>query len=133
MTLTVTHVLKSEDKDSGRGALCLLSNTHTEAYTQFLQRHTTFYIYYVYIDQKNGGLLLIFICLFCVPLFKIIRNDHILVRFSEEKGHYVIMVYIQKFSSYSLPPEVYQTVFILFIYLGPCYAFLSSLVMIGRT
>lgn len=40
-----------------------------------------------------------------VDLLKIIKNDHVFVRFSEGKGHHVIMLYVQKFSSYSRPPE----------------------------
>lgn len=44
-------------------------------------------------------------CLSYVDLFKIIRNDHIFVRFSEEEGHYVITLYIQNFRSSSRPPE----------------------------
>lgn len=79
-----------------RRSICMLS---TYPYSILCILHI--YIYLL----ENGGLSWMCMVLFYVDLFKIIRNYHILVRFSEAKCHYILRLYTQKFSSYSRPPE----------------------------
>ena len=49
MTLTVTHVLKSEDKDSGRGGTVpSLKYTHRSIYIGFIEAYYILYILHIY-------------------------------------------------------------------------------------